>query len=28
MKEWRRAWKVRLVEEKNLNWDDLYPTLF
>jgi putative endonuclease len=28
MKEWKRAWKVRLIEEKNLNWDDLYPTLF
>ena len=28
MKEWKRAWKVRLIEEKNLEWDDLYPTLF
>ena len=28
MKEWKRAWKIRLIEERNLNWDDLYPTLF
>ena len=28
MKEWNRAWKVRLIEERNLDWDDLYPTLF
>jgi putative endonuclease len=28
MKEWKRAWKVRLIEEKNLEWDDLYPRLF
>jgi putative endonuclease len=28
MKEWKRAWKIRLIEEKNLEWDDLYPTLF
>jgi putative endonuclease len=28
MKEWQRKWKVRLIEEKNLDWDDLYPTLF
>ena len=27
MKEWKRAWKFRLIEEKNLEWDDLYPTL-
>ncbi len=26
-KEWKRAWKVRLIEETNLDWDDLYPTL-
>ena len=25
LKKWNRAWKVRLVEEKNPNWDDLYP---
>ena len=28
MKEWKRAWKVRLIEEANLDWADLYPTLF
>jgi putative endonuclease len=24
MKEWRRAWKIRLIQESNPNWDDLY----
>lgn len=24
MKEWRRAWKVKLIQERNPNWDDLY----
>lgn len=28
MKEWKRAWKIRLIEEQNLDWEDLYPTLF
>ena len=28
IKEWKRAWKVRLIEEANHDWDDLYPTLF
>jgi len=27
IKEWKRAWKIRLIEEANLEWDDLYPTL-
>ena len=27
IKEWKRAWKVRLIEETNLEWNDLYPTL-
>jgi putative endonuclease len=27
MKEWKRAWKFRLIEEKNLDWEDLYRTL-
>jgi putative endonuclease len=27
MKKWNRAWKIRLIEETNLNWDDLYPTI-
>ena len=24
MKEWRRSWKVRLIERENPNWRDLY----
>lgn len=27
MKTWRRAWKVRLINEFNPTWDDLYDTL-
>ena len=27
IKECKRSWKVRLIEENNLEWDDLYPTL-
>lgn len=27
MKEWRRAWKLRLIEEMNPNWDDLFESL-
>lgn len=27
MKEWKRAWKVALIEEKNPFWEDLYPGL-
>ncbi len=27
IKEWRRAWKVNLIQEMNPNWDDLYETL-
>jgi putative endonuclease len=25
LEKWNRAWKIRLVEETNPNWDDLYP---
>ncbi|MBV8922290.1 GIY-YIG nuclease family protein [Bradyrhizobium sp.] len=25
LKKWNRAWKIRLIEEKNPNWGDLYP---
>jgi putative endonuclease len=28
IKEWKRAWKLRLIEERNPRWDDLYETLF
>lgn len=27
MKEWRRVWKLRLIEETNPEWTDLYDTL-
>jgi len=27
LKRWNRAWKIRLIEEKNLNWNDLYPSI-
>lgn len=25
LKKWRRAWKIRLIEESNREWIDLYP---
>ena len=25
LKKWNRQWKIRLIEERNPNWDDLYP---
>jgi putative endonuclease len=27
MKEWKRAWKLKRIEEHNPAWDDLSPTL-
>jgi len=27
IKKWRRAWKVRLIEEKNPHWCDLYSEI-
>jgi len=27
LKEWRRAWKLRLIEELNPQWRDLYPEI-
>jgi putative endonuclease len=27
MKEWRRAWKIELLEKENPRWEDLYPVL-
>jgi putative endonuclease len=24
MKKWKRAWKLRLIEERNPEWRDLY----
>jgi putative endonuclease len=27
LKRWERAWKIKLIEDINPNWDDLYLTL-
>ena len=27
MKEWKRAWKIKLIEENNPNWNDLYDSI-
>jgi len=27
VKAWRRAWKIRLIEESNPNWDDLFDAI-
>ena len=27
IKEWKRDWKINLIERDNLNWLDLYPAL-
>ena len=27
LKEWKRGWKMRLIESANPNWEDLYHTL-
>jgi putative endonuclease len=27
LKKWNRAWKIRLIEENNPNWEDLYPQI-
>jgi putative endonuclease len=27
MKEWKRTWKVRLLEKDNPNWNDLYDSI-
>ena len=27
MKKWRRDWKIRLIEQDNPDWRDLYPVL-
>ncbi|TMJ23110.1 MAG: GIY-YIG nuclease family protein [Alphaproteobacteria bacterium] len=27
LKKWNRAWKIRLIEEVNPNWDDLYSSI-
>ncbi len=28
LKKWKRSWKLRLIEEQNPEWDDLYEKLF
>ena len=27
LKKWKRKWKIKLIEEKNPNWEDLYYKL-
>ena len=27
LKEWKRAWKLALIEEHNPNWQDLYENI-
>jgi len=27
LKNWRRDWKIRLIEEENLDWSDLFRLL-
>jgi putative endonuclease len=27
IKKWRRDWKIRLIEEENPDWLDLYPSI-
>ena len=27
MKRWKRAWKIRLIEETNPHWQDLYDAI-
>ena len=27
IKKWRRDWKIRMIEEINPDWSDLYPSL-
>lgn len=27
MKKWNRAWKLRVIEENNPQWNDLYPSI-
>jgi putative endonuclease len=27
LKEWKRKWKLELIESSNPNWQDLYPLI-
>ena len=28
LKKWNRRWKIRLIEQFNPNWEDLYPKVY
>ena len=28
IKEWQRAWKIRIIEQQNPRWKDLYETIY
>ncbi len=28
LKEWKRDWKINLIERANPHWDDLYPSIW
>ena len=28
MKKWKRGWKLRLIEQRNPDWRDLYDEIF
>ncbi|HBC71447.1 MAG TPA: GIY-YIG nuclease [Coxiellaceae bacterium] len=28
IKKWKRVWKLRLIEQENYQWEDLYDLLF
>ena len=28
LKKWKRGWKIKLIEEKNINWNDLSKDWF
>jgi putative endonuclease len=27
LKKWNRSWKIQLIEERNPNWDGLFPAI-
>ncbi len=27
IKKWKRAWKIRIIEEQNPEWEDLWPQI-
>jgi putative endonuclease len=27
LKDWKRKWKVQLIEKMNADWEDLYPSI-